>query len=140
MSDELPAEHQRPEGVDHATVEAVGAFTLAMETAIRARGALYEFHQLTGKSDNEVIRAAKMLREAGHESVADELEREMVGRNLNDRRWTFQIVEDYESTYYEPFVQRHQRIVDELVAGRKHQREAEMKADEATPGEPDQGF
>jgi hypothetical protein len=121
-------------------VEAVGAFTLAMETAIRVRGALYEFHQLTGKSDNEIIRAAQLLRDAGHQQVADELERELVGRNLNDRRWTFQIVEDYESTYYEPFARRYRHVVDQLVAGRKHQREAEMKQRETTPGEPDQGF
>ncbi|MGW1346729.1 hypothetical protein ACWCOV_37145 [Kribbella sp. NPDC002412] len=137
---ELPERFERPEGVDAPTVEAVGALTLAMETVIRARGALYEFHQLTGKADNEVIRAVGMLRRAGHDEVADEVEREIAGRNVNDRRWTFQIVEDYERTYYEPFVERHRQIRDRLVDGRPHQREAEMKERRTTPGEPGHGF
>ncbi|MEV0288661.1 MULTISPECIES: hypothetical protein [unclassified Kribbella] len=137
---ELPERFERPEGVDAQTVEAVGALTLAMETVIRARGALYEFHQLTGKADNEVIRAVGMLRSAGHDDVADEVEREIKGRNVNDRRWTFQIVEDYERTYYEPFVERHRQVRDHLVDGRPHQREAEMKERRTTPGEPGHGF
>ncbi|WP_350277905.1 hypothetical protein [Kribbella sp. HUAS MG21] len=137
---ELPHDLKRPDDVDGPTVEAVGAFTLAMETVIRARGALYEFHQLTGKADNELIRAVGLLRDAGHGRVADELEREIVGRNVNDRRWTFQIVEDYEQTYYEPWVERHRRVRDELLDGRGHQREAEMKRRRSTPGEPGHGF
>jgi hypothetical protein len=137
---ELPEEFERPDDVDALTVEAVGALTLAMETVIRARGALYEFHQLTGKADNEAIRAVGLLRVAGHDQVADEVEREIVGRNVNDRRWTFQIVEDYERTYYEPFAERHRRVRDQLVDGRRHQREAEMKQRRATPGQPGHGF
>lgn len=137
---ELPEKFERPDGVDAPTVEAVGALTLAMETIIRARGALYEFHQLTGKADNEVIKAVGLLRGAGHERVADEVERDILGRNVNDRRWTFQIVEDYEQTYYEPFVERHRRVRDQLVDGRRHQREAEMKQHRATPNEPGHGF
>lgn len=137
---ELPEEFERPDDVDSLTVEAVGALTLAMETAIRARGALYEFHQLTGKADNEVIKAVGLLRKAGHGEAADAVERELVGRNVNDRRWTFQIVEDYEQTYYEPFVARHRQVRDQLVAGRGHQREAEMKQRRGTPGERGHGF
>lgn len=37
-----------PDGVDEATVEAVGKLTEALETVERARGHLYSFHQLTG--------------------------------------------------------------------------------------------
>ncbi|MFI6827001.1 hypothetical protein ACIBG5_07850 [Kribbella sp. NPDC050241] len=111
-----------------------------METVIRARGALYEFHQLTGKADNQVAEAVKLLRTAGHDHVADQVEREIAGRNVNDRRWTFQIVEDYERTYYEPFVARHRQVRDQLVEGQRHQQEAEMKQNRATPGEPAHGF
>jgi hypothetical protein len=138
--DELPAELKRPDGVSDETVEAVGALTLALETAIRARGALYEFHQLTGKGDNEVERAVKMLREAGHDDVADEVEDKIFGRNVNDRRWTFQIVEDYDSTYYEPIVAIERAARERLIDGRRHQREAEMKRDELTPGSDAHGY
>ncbi|MEU8227884.1 hypothetical protein [Kribbella sp. NPDC048915] len=138
--DELPPELQRPDGVSDETVEAVGALTLALETVIRARGALYEFHQLTGKGDNEVERAVELLRKAGANDVADEIEATIVGRNINERRWTFQIVEDYDRTYYEPFVAAERSVRERLVDGRKHQREAEMKRHETTPGSDAHGF
>jgi hypothetical protein len=41
----------RPEGVDDATVEAVGAVSEALECVERARGDLYSFHQLMGHAD-----------------------------------------------------------------------------------------
>lgn len=137
---ELPGEFERPDGVDTATVRGMGALTLAMETVIRARGALYEFHQLTGKADNEVADAVAALRSAGHAQVADEIEREIAGRNVNDRRWTFQIVEDYERTYYQPFAERHRSVRELLLGTHHHQLEAEMKRDRATPDEPGHGF
>jgi hypothetical protein len=136
----LPEEFERPEGVDSPTVEAVGALSEAMETVIRARGALYEFHQLTGKADNQVAQAAAALRAAGHEELAADLEREIVGRNVNDRRWTFQIVEDYERTYYEPFAERHRTVRELLLGDHQHQLEAETKQRRATPDEPGHGF
>jgi hypothetical protein len=137
---DLPAEFQRPDGVSTTTVEAVGKLTLAMETVIRARGALYEFHQLTGKADNELAEAIALLRSGGHDDIADQIERELAGRNVNEGRWTFQIVEDYERTYYEPFVARHHQVRDQLIPDRGHQREAEMKQERATPDEPAHGF
>ena len=42
---------RRPDGVSDATVEAVGKTSEASEYLIRARGALYEFHQLMGHAD-----------------------------------------------------------------------------------------
>jgi hypothetical protein len=138
--DELPSNLQRPDGVSDETVEAVGALTLALETVIRARGALYEFHQLTGKGDNEVERAVELLRTAGAGEIADEIEATIFGRNVNERRWTFQIVEDYDRTYYEPFVAAERSVRERLVDGRRHQREAEMKRDELTPDSTAHGF
>jgi hypothetical protein len=140
LMDELPKGLQRPAGVSDDTVEAVGAVTEALETMIRARGALYDFHQLTGEGDQKIKKGVELLREAGHTDLADELATKIFGRNVNDRRWTFQVVEDYDSNYYHPFVDLEKTIRDRLLQGRKHQFEAEMKADELTPGEPGHGF
>lgn len=41
-------DHQRPEGVDDATVAAAGKLAEALEWIERARGRLYDFHQLVG--------------------------------------------------------------------------------------------
>lgn len=57
--------HQRPEGVTDTTVEALGALSKALETAERARGALYDFHQLTGSADLALDDAVRLLRAAG---------------------------------------------------------------------------
>ncbi|MFD7712672.1 hypothetical protein [Streptomyces sp. NPDC059786] len=129
--------HRRPDGVDDTTVEALGALSKALETTERARGHLYSFHQLTGSADLELDRAVELLRKAGHTAHADRVEREILGRNVIPDHWTFQIVEAYDATYYEPFKAVERRARDELVQGRDHLFEAEMKEARRTAGHPD---
>ncbi|MEU4087077.1 hypothetical protein [Streptomyces aureus] len=130
-------EHRRPEGLSDTTVEALGALSKALETTERARGRLYDFHQLTGTADLELDRAVRLLREGGHPEWADRVEREIVGRNVIPGHWTFQIVESYNSTYYGPFKQVEAEIRGALAGGADHIYEAEMKERRRTPGHPD---
>ena len=104
MEDEArqDVEHEVPDGVDDATVEAVGRLTEALETVERARGHLYSFHQLTGEADFKIGYAVEQLRAAGHRELADRLDTEIVGRNVLPGRWTFQIMEEYDDGYWEP--------------------------------------
>ncbi|MEU2762179.1 MULTISPECIES: hypothetical protein [unclassified Streptomyces] len=129
--------HRRPEGVTDTTVEALGALSKALETAERARGALYDFHQLTGSADLALDDAVRLLRAAGHGHRADQVEREILGRNVIPGHWTFQIVEEYNSTYYEVFRTVEREIRQDLAEGRDHLYEAEMKAARRTEGHPD---
>ncbi|MFD4795568.1 hypothetical protein [Streptomyces anulatus] len=129
--------HQRPEGVTDTTVEALGALSKALETAERARGALYDFHQLTGSADLALDDAVRLLRAAGHGPHADLVEREILGRNVIPGHWTFQIVEEYNATYYDVFRTIERQIRQELAEGRDHLYEAEMKAVRRTEGHPD---
>lgn len=133
---ELPPSHQRPEGVDDLTVEAVGVLTEALETVIRARGHLYSLHQLTGKADLGLDDAVDKLRKAGHAELADRISDTLIGRNVNPGRWTFQLVEQYDDAYYEPFVAIEREVCDKLLGGKRHVYEAEMKQRRVTPGEP----
>lgn len=121
---------------DEATIDAVGRLTEALETTERARGHLYSFHQLTGHADLQLGDAARQLRAAGHGGLADEVERELVGRNVLDGRWTFQVVEEYEDTYFLPFRDAERRVRDRLTGGRRHLHEARMKEDRRTHGHP----
>jgi len=120
------SEHETPEGVSEETIEGVGKLSEAFEYIERAKGHLYSFHQLMGRADFLVGDAAELLREAGHEEFAGRLERELVGRNVLDGRWTFQIVEEFDDTYYEFFrgIERESR---ELTGGVRHLHEARMK-------------
>jgi hypothetical protein len=122
---------------DHATVEAVGKLTEALETTERARGHLYSFHQLTGGADLELGDAVDKLRKAGHGELADEIATQLVGRNVLPDRWTFQIMEEYDDTYYQPFRDTERRVRDLLTDGRRHLFEANMKEDRRTHGHPD---
>ncbi|HEY5786342.1 MAG TPA: hypothetical protein VIT65_16360 [Microlunatus sp.] len=134
-STDLPdPDHRTPADVDDATVEALGKLSEALETCERARGHLYSFHQLTGSADIELGGAVSSLREAGHVEVADRLETELVGRNVLAGRWTFQIVEDYDDTYWSRFRALEKQARDELAGGRRHLYEARLKQDERTVG------
>ncbi|MEE4544086.1 hypothetical protein V2S66_19170 [Streptomyces sp. V4-01] len=128
--------NRRPEGMSDATVEALGTLSKALETVERARGALFAFHQLTGGADLRLGEAVEHLRAAGHSEQADLLEREIVGRNVLPGYWTFQMVETYDATYYEPFRRLDREIHAELSGGRRHIHEAEMKEARRTHGHP----
>lgn len=129
--------HQRPPGVGDDTVAALGKLSEALECVEVARGHLYAFHRLSGTADLTVGDAVAQLRDAGHGELADRIERELVGRNVIEGRWTFQVVEAYDDTYYSAFRALEQEARDALVGGRRHLYEAQMKEDRRTPGHPD---
>jgi hypothetical protein len=129
-------QHRRPAGVSTATVEAVGKVTEALETVERARGQLYAFHQLTGEADLKLDEAVEKLREAGHGELAETISRDLIGRNVISGRWTFQLLEEYDAVYFRTFQDLERRTRDDLLAGRRHVYEAEMKEDRRTHGLP----
>jgi len=119
--------HERPPGADDATVAAVGKASEAFEYIERVRGHLYELHQLMGRADFLFEDAADLLRSAGHPGHADTVDRTVVGRNLLDGRWTFQIVEEFDAVYYDPVRAVVRALEADLMAGRRHVFEAELK-------------
>jgi hypothetical protein len=125
----------RPD-LDDTLVEGLGKLSEALETVEQARGLLYGFHQLTGKADLLLQDAVDLLRSAGHETLADDLDRDLVGRNVIADRWTFQIVEDYDANYWSTFRELDARARDELADGDRHVFEARMKQRERTAGHP----
>lgn len=128
------AAHVRPEGVDDATVEALGKISEALEVVEHARGLLYGFHRLTGTADLALGEAVEKLRDAGHDDLAATFERDLVGRNVIEGRWTFQIVEDYDDGYYSTFRDLERQAREQLANGKRHLFEAEMKEDRRTHG------
>ncbi len=135
MTRPAPA-HRRPEGVSDATVEALGKLSEALEVVENARGHLYEFHRLSGMADLTLGEAVDKLRDAGHAELAERLQAELVGLNVVEGRWTFQIVEEYDDGYYCTFKKLEARARDSLVGGKRHLFEAEMKQDRRTHGRP----
>jgi hypothetical protein len=127
-------DHRRPDGLDDTTVEALGKLSEALETVERARGHLYEMHQLTGTADFQLDEAVSLFRKAGHTDVAERIEQELIGRNVIPGHWTFQVVEEYDDGYYTEFRTVERETRDRLAGGRRHLYEAELKEQRRTHG------
>jgi len=142
MSDEAASDpahvtdHTRPPGVDDATVEATGKLSEAFEYVERARGHLYELHQLMGHADALFGEAADDLDAAGHPDVAARLRTEVVGRNILQGRWTFQVVEEFDVAYYDVVRAEVRQVEDTLMGGARHVYESEMKDRRRSSGVP----
>lgn len=139
------SERQRrwPHGVDPATVAAVGKVTEALEKVERARGRLYDWHQLIGSADAQLGEGIDHLRRSGHPELAERIERELLGRNVLPGRWSFQAVEEFDDQYWRLFREFEAWLRGELLDGRRHVYEAWMKAREQSTdgnGDPLAGF
>jgi hypothetical protein len=124
MSDE----HTRPAGATDAAVRASGLMSEALERVERARGALYDAHQLIGSADSALDDVIHALSECGHAATGEALQRELVGMNVIEGRWTFQLMEEFDDGYYARWREWEKRVRDECVDGKRHVLEAEMKA------------
>jgi hypothetical protein len=133
---EASDEHRRPEGLDDTTVVGLGKLTEALERVERARGHLFEFHQLIGGADAKLDEVVEKLNRAGHHALADRIETELIGMNVLQGRWTFQVLEEFDGGYYAKFRELESTARDELASGRQHIYEAEMKERRRTPGAP----
>lgn len=126
--------HTRPEGVTDDEVKAAGVLSNALETVERARGALYDFHQLIGHADLMLDEVLELLRTSGNDELADQVEKELMGRNVVEGRWTFQLVEEFDENYWSFFRECEQVVRDKLAGGVPHLFEAEMKERRRTHG------
>ncbi|MBP2703738.1 hypothetical protein JOL79_07970 [Microbispora sp. RL4-1S] len=118
---------RRPDGLDDTTVEALNLLSDALGMAVRARGHLYSFHQLTGGAHERLAEAVELLRNAGHHEQAETLSKELLGLDVLPGRWTFQVVEEYDDGYYAAFTAMEKRLRDDLAGGRRNIQESELK-------------
>jgi len=128
MSEEaMREEHRRPAGASDDDVEGAGKMSEALERLERARGHLYAFHQLMGETDLLLDDVVDALARGGRDELVAELRADLVGRNVLEGRWSFQIVEEFDDTYWSRFREHEQRVREALMGGRRHVAEAEMK-------------
>ena len=87
-----------------------------------------------GSSERVLEEATAMLRDAGHDDLADALGADALGANPLPGMWSFQMVEAFDDGYYATVTGLERRARDELVGGRRHVFEAEMKELRRTHG------
>ena len=128
--------HRRPAGTSDAEIAAAGLVGEAQEYIERARGRLYDLHQLIGRADLLFREAADQLDEAGRTGLAERIRTEVVGLNVLPGRWTFQIVEEFDDGFWAATREVSAAVRDEVTGGRRHVREAEAKQAGRTKGRP----
>ena len=126
--------HRRPAGATDAEVEAAGTVSEAQEYVERARGRLYDLHQLIGRADILYQQAADQLDAVGRPDLARRIRTEMVGLNILHGRWTFQMVEEFDDGYWATAREVGRAVRDEVTDGRPHVFEAELKERSRTKG------
>jgi hypothetical protein len=124
---ERPVAQHRPSGASDAEIAALGKMSEVLEVVEHARGLLYGFHRLCGTADQTVQQAVAMLRDAGHGEFADEIDATLVGRDVIDGRWSFQLVEAYDDGYWTVFREVAAQTRRRLGGATRHVSEAEMK-------------
>lgn len=114
-------------GMGDPRIEATGRLGEAFEYIERARGSLYDFHQLIGAGDRRLDEVLTLMREAGEHDLAEMIRRELLGRDVLTDRWTFQVVEEFDDGYYAAWARVTDRVRVELSNGERHAAEARMK-------------
>lgn len=71
---------------------------------------------------------------SGHPDIAAVLNTELVGRNVLEGRWTFQVVEEFDDNYWSVLREHERTVRDQLMGGHRHVFEAEMKQRRRTNG------
>jgi hypothetical protein len=121
------AARQRPPGIPDAAVAALGKLSEALEAVEHARGLLYGFHRLSGTADRTLQDAVGMFRDAGYAELADDLEETLVGRDIANDQWSFQLLEAYDAGYWQVFRDVEQQARAGVGVPDRHVYEAEMK-------------
>jgi hypothetical protein len=112
---------------DPETVDAVGKAREALEYVERARGHLYAFHQLIGRADFLFEESARWLAQLGHADQARSLWHNLVGRDVLEHHWTYEIVERFDDDYYDAARSELRGLEQSLVGGRRHAHEEALR-------------
>ncbi len=120
--------------LDHAAVSAAGKVSEALEMTERARCHLYSFRQLTGHADVLLDDAVQQLKDSGYPQLAEHLTEHLIGRNVLSRRWTFQVIDQYDDGYCTCFKDAEKLVRQRLTSERRRVFEAAMKERRRTHG------
>jgi hypothetical protein len=132
---ERPVAKHRPAGASDELVAALGKLSEALEVVEEARGLLYTFHRRSGRADLTLQEAIQALHDAGEHETAQQVADLLVGRDVIPGCWTFQIVEQYDAQYWQPFRAVEADVRQRFAGGTQHIYEAEMKHREQQPSQ-----
>jgi len=120
-----------------AEVEALHEVELGVEWLRRAHGKLVEFHHNTGHAMEHLAEAESLLRETGHDDLADEIRDQHLPRGVVDEdRWSYDVLESFQGDFMTTVSDLHEQTRRDLsdghqhVAERRQEREWKRQAEE----------
>jgi predicted nucleic acid-binding Zn-ribbon protein len=100
--------------------DALHEFQLAAEYLHRAYGDLLECHHEVGHAMDRMADAEELLRDAGHDEMADELRHEHLPAGAIEDKWTYEIVEEFRDGFFADLTDYEAAVREELVDGERH--------------------
>lgn len=109
------------EGSSDAELEAVHEAEVGCEWLERAQGHLLAFHHAVGHGMDHFAVAEELLREEGHPMLADAIRDDVLPCGVVDGdRWSYGVVEDYETSMLTTVRDVEAVVRDELAGGTRH--------------------
>lgn len=111
-------------GLSDTECRALHEVELGLEWFQRAQGHLLEFHHATGHGMDHLHEAESLLREVGHDDLADAVRDELLPRGVvDDDRWSYDVLEGFQATLLSDAHDLERRVRRELADGERHVRE-----------------
>lgn len=111
---------------------------LGVENLHRAHGHLVSFHHSTGRAMDHLAVAEDLLRDAGHEALANRLRDEYLPRGVvppcdgddaTAGRWSYDILEQFQETFLDDVVGFGDSVHDRIADGQRHVTERQQEAE-----------
>jgi hypothetical protein len=124
------AADQPPDDLTATEVDALHRVELAAEWLCRAHGDLVGFHHKTGHAVDHLDAAQELLRDCGHDDLADAIRDDYLPRGVIDGdRWSYDVLESFESGFLADVDDLAERVRTDVAGGRRHVREREQEAE-----------
>lgn len=128
---------EEPSHPEDSAVEALHRVELGLEWFHRAHGHLVAFHHNTGHAMDHFAAAEALLRDRGEDDLADELRDEFLPCGVLGDRWSYDVLESFQSGLLDDAEGFEERARDELADGDRHV--AERAQERAWKGRAEEG-
>ncbi|WP_265108689.1 hypothetical protein [Halosolutus halophilus] len=120
-TDDSPAESEPDPTLTETELEALHEVELGLEWVQRAQGCLIEFHHATGHGMDHLFEAEHLLRESGHDALADAIRTDLLPHGVVDEdRWSYDVLENFQETLLAETTTLERRVRRNLADGERH--------------------
>jgi hypothetical protein len=119
---------------EQAVAAATGKLSEALEYVERARGHLFDLHQLIGHADLLLDDVLEALEKVDRPDLEKLIRSKLYGRNVLAGKWTFELVEEFDDGFYSAWRSVEADVRGALADGERHLFEARMKRERQARG------